>query len=175
MAAGTGMGIAVTTVTEDAQAPLGFIHTEPASLNQGLTAQGEKTWIYVRAGVALTAGAVCIRQDSASGNNGNYGNPDSEATPPVPPDGVIPSTGAVAVDRVVGAAQHTIALGSYGFIQRSGIATVTDDGTMAVDLGITPVAAGEAATVAVGTESFGLCLVQGGAGGAATAMIHCTG
>lgn len=177
MAAGTGMGIAVTTVTEDAQAPLGFIHTEPASLNQGLTAQGEKTWIYVRAGVALTAGDVCIRQPDIAGstNNENYGNPDSEATPPVPPDGVVPSTGAVAVDRVVGAAQHTIALGSYGFIQRSGIATVTDDGTMAVDLGITPVAAGEAATVAVGTESFGLCLVQGGAGNPATAMIHCTG
>ena len=38
---GTGMGIAVTTVTTDAQAPLGFIHTEPASLSQGLLAQGE--------------------------------------------------------------------------------------------------------------------------------------
>jgi len=175
MSAGTGMGIAVTTVTTDAQAPLGFIHNEPASSSQGLSAQGEKTWIYVRAGVALTAGAVCIRQDSASGNNGNYGNPDSVVTPPVPPDGVIPSTGAVAVDRVVGAAQHAIALGSYGFIQRSGICTVTDSGTMAVNLGITPVAAGEAGTVAVGTESFGLCLVQGGAGNPGTAMIHCTG
>lgn len=177
MSAGTGMGITVTTVTTDAQAPLGFIHNEPASSSQGLTAQGEKTWIYVRAGVAITAGAVCIRQPDIAGltNNQNYGNPDSEATPPVPPDGVVPSTGAVAVDRVVGVAHHAIALGSYGFIQRSGICAPVDDGTMAVNLGITPVAAGEAGTVAVGTESFGLCLVQGGAGNPGTAMIHCTG
>lgn len=174
MSAGTGMGIAVTTVTTDAQAPLGFIHNEPASSSQGLLAQGEKTWIYVRAAAALALGEVCIRQASATGDAGNYGNPDS--TVPVG-TGVILSSGLVAVNRVVGVAQHAIAINSYGFIQRSGIGTVLDDGGLVVNLGITPDSLGEATTAAVGTDSFGLCiLLDGGtAGDPSTCMIDCKG
>ena len=165
---GTGMGIAVTTVTTNAQAPLGFIHTEPASLSQGLTAQGEKTWIYVKAsGSALAAGDVCIRQPGSQ----NYG--DLVVGPTA--NGVIISSGAVAVDRVVGVAQHAIPDGSFGFIQRSGIGNATDNGTLAVDDGITPAAAGDAATAGVGVGSFGLALTAPGAGLIAVCLLNCDG
>jgi len=171
---GTGMGIAVTTVTTDAQAPLGFIHTEPASSSQGLLAQGEKSWIYVRAAAALALGEVCIRQGSVTDDAGNYGDPDS--TVPVG-TGVILSSGLVAVSRVVGVAQHAIAINSYGFIQRSGICTVLDDSNLAIDLGITPDSLGQATTAAVGVDSFGLVILLdgGGAGDPSTCMIDCNG
>lgn len=149
---GTGMGIAVTTVTTDAQAPLGFIHTEPASLSQGLLAQGEKSWIYVKAGAALAAGEVCVR--ALTPNNGNYG--DLVVGPTV--NGVILSTIADSIERVVGVAQHAIADGEFGFIQRSGIGDVLDGGLTA-DLGIIPDNVGAAtAAVAVLDPSFGLCI-----------------
>jgi len=164
---GTGMGIAFNTVTLDAQAPMGFIHTEPASLSQGLLAQGEKTWIYVKAQAALAAGDVCVR----SGGAGNYGNTvvGADAT------GVILGDAGDSTERVVGVAQHTIAIGSFGFIQRSGIGDVIDGG-LAADAGIIPDAGGDATTaVAVTDASFGLCIVAGGAGVLSACMLDCKG
>lgn len=152
MSAGTGMGINVGLVSTDAQAPLGFIHNEPASLNQGLLTQGEKTWIYVKAGAALAVGTVCVRAPGA--NNGNYGNTlvGADAT------GVVLAAAGDALGRIVGVAQHALADGEFGFIQRSGIGNAIDGG-IAADTGIIPgAAAGQVQTVAAALPSFGVGL-----------------
>lgn len=169
---GTGMGIAVTTVTLDAQAPMGFIHTEPASLSQGLLAQGEKAWIYVKAsGSDLAAGDVCARQSGS----GNYGNTvvGADAT------GVVTSIITDSSIQIVGVAQHAIADGSFGFIQRTGIGTVSvATGGCTLDTALRPDAAGDGRNVAAITDvsfAWALATVAAGAGNTVSAVMNCEG
>ena len=59
MSAGTGMGISLTTITTDAQAPLGFIHTEPASVG----GMGATEYIYI----SVRFSDVAAQIDAATG------------------------------------------------------------------------------------------------------------
>tara|TARA_Y100001973_G_C5185296_1_gene327446 strand:+ start:1551 stop:2057 length:507 start_codon:yes stop_codon:yes gene_type:complete len=104
------MGIAVTDVSTEQKLPLGFKYTEAASGDD----MGERTWVYVfnDGGASLTAGCAAFRDPSAA----NASDPAGKMY------GVfIAASGTVyPAVSVVGVAQHTIAAGSYGFIQCKG-------------------------------------------------------
>jgi hypothetical protein len=166
------MGIAVTTVTTTAQAPLGFIHTEPASLSQGLAAQGEKTWIYVKAsGSALAAGSVCARQ----AGSGNYGDLVVGPTP----NGVVTCVAADSSTQIVGVAQHAIPDGEFGFIQRTGIGTVlVATGGCTADTALRPDANADGRDVGFIVDvsfAWALATVAAGAGATVRAVMNCEG
>ncbi len=96
----TAAGISTSTVTTDAQAPLGFELTVPDG------DKGAQVWVYVfndEASTAFAAGDVIVRDASTQ----TY-------------DGIL-NTDVTAAVRVLGIAQHAIAAGSYGFILRKGI------------------------------------------------------
>lgn len=169
MAIDTGIGIKFSTVSTTQQAPLGFTFTEPASQRQAVASQGIRQWIYVKAGAALVAGDVCVRQAGA----GNYGDPDTAATGPIL---------GVAADssvQVVGVAQHVIAQNSYGFILRTGIGIVgVATGGCTADTALRPDAGGDGRDVAAITDvSFAWALetVGSGAGNTAKAVLTCVG
>lgn len=123
----TAMGISITTVSTEAQAPLGFIHVEPASVGAGY---GDKTYIYVKnVGAALAAGEMASR--------GGGGATTYEVT----------KSGATEDDLVVGAAQVAIPQNSFGFLLRKGRATVTG-GVGALGDTATTAAAGASAVLA---------------------------
>ena len=114
MSATRTMGISVTDVDTEQKLPLGFIYRQPASGDDF----GEKHWVYVyNDGAAiLAAGGIVIRDPSAATASdpagAMYGCELADASTP---------TSAMLV---VGVAQHAIAVGSYGFIQCKGRATV---------------------------------------------------
>jgi hypothetical protein len=162
---GTAMGINITQVSTTQLAPLGFIHADPASVNQAIASQGAKAWIYVKAGAALAAGDVCVRQ----GGTPNYGDPNVAATGPI-----LCAAGDDTA-RVVGVAQHAIPQNSYGFIQRTGIGLVTV-ATSTADLGLICAAAGDGQPAAAITDkSFATALVTAGAPAVVPAWLQCTG
>jgi len=72
---------------------------------------GEQVWVYVEAGAALAQGLVAMRDAGETTKK------------------VILATANVASRRVVGVAQHTIALASFGFILKSGMGEVQADDT----------------------------------------------
>jgi len=104
------MGIGVTDVSTTQQLPLGFKYTEFADG----TDMGEKTWVYIfnDGAASLTAGCAAFRDPSAANASDPaglmYGAFIAAAATVYP---------AVSV---IGVAQHTIAAGSYGFIQCKG-------------------------------------------------------
>lgn len=162
---GTAMGINITQVSTTQLAPLGFIHADPASVNQSIASQGAKAWIYVKAGAALAPGDVCVR---AAGQP-NYGIPDVAATGPI-----LCAAGDDTA-RVVGVAQHAIPQNSYGFIQRTGIGNVTVTSSTA-DAGLICAAGGDGQPAAAITDkSFATALITAGAPAVVPAWLQCTG
>jgi len=110
----SAMGIAVTTVTTDQQAPLGFIHVEPAQSVGDDAGFGERHWVYVfnDDGVnAFVAGQIIYRDPSAATNDW-WGGTRTPVT--------------VHQSKVIcmGVVQHAIAGGSYGFILQKGVGTI---------------------------------------------------
>jgi hypothetical protein len=106
----TAAGLSVTTVTTDQQAPLGFQLTVPNG-DFGL-----QTWVYV------------FNDDAAA--NWAIGDLIQLDTDFVPFHGIQSAGSALVKLRVLGAAQHTIAAGSYGFILQRGRGTVNGDGSL---------------------------------------------
>ena len=110
MSATRTMGINVTDVGTSKVLPLGFVYRQPASGDD----YGEKHWVYIYndGSADMTAGAIIIRDPSAASTSAPvgllYGCDIAGASTPVP---------AMAI---VGVAQHTIAAGSYGFVQSKG-------------------------------------------------------
>ena len=97
----TAMGISITTVSTDAQAPLGFIHIEPASVGNSF---GETHYIYVKnIGGPLATGQVAKR-----------------ASPLYEVDVSVADSDDVAV----GVCVTPIPNNSYGFLIRKGAAPV---------------------------------------------------
>ena len=138
----TAAGLSVTTVTTDQQAPLGFQLTVPNG-DFGL-----QTWVYV------------FNDDAAA--NWAIGDLIQLDTDFVPFHGIQSAGSALVKLRVLGAAQHTIAAGSYGFILQRGRGTVKASGR-AGEMG-----AGEEAGV------FGMNLTASGVAGAAlTCWLDC--
>jgi len=109
-----------------AQAPLGFIHVEPASqvpfdwqppddpagAPVGLTGAGDQKWIYVYAVEDLAVGTVVTRSGLTD-------------TPPVGAAVATTAPDTSAPAAVLGVAQYEILQGFFGFILRTGPGVVT--------------------------------------------------
>ena len=161
-----------------AQAPLGFIHCEPASQDPlqvdptapfpplGLTGSGDQEWIYIyhdgAAGTTLTAGTVCIRDGLTL----------------VTPNGAayaIPSlVGASAGANVIGVAQYDIPAGFFGFILRKGPGTITYNAAAAGGLPLITTGVGAAVAGLAAVAGFGVSSPIGG-GGLGFAILNCSG
>lgn len=161
----TAMGISVVTVSEDQQAPLGFVHVEPASAQAGLAAtdtaqdSGGRVWIYVKntSGIALSPGTVCAR-------DGAEANATIQATTNHPA-------------KVIGVAQHAIAAGYYGFLLRKGHGKADHNGACAVTKGlVTSAGNGEvSASPGVVEATIGHCTIAVGGAGLGDAYLNCCG
>jgi hypothetical protein len=136
--------------------PLGYEVTLPATKGGAGGVDnnaGPQTWIYVHASVVLATGEVCSHAATATTYSVRLLPANSHA------------------GGAVGVAQHAIASGSYGFIQKRGKASVLADGggvtanlgMMAGDVAGTADAAG-----AVTTASFGIACATG-----ASAAVEC--
>jgi len=136
--------------------PMGYEVTLPATKGGAGGVDnnaGPQTWIYVHASVALAAGEVCSHV----------------ATPTTYSVRLIPIN--THAGSVVGVAQHAIALGSYGFIQKRGKAAVkADAGGVTVNLGLIAgdVAGTADAAAAVTSACFGIACATG-----ASANVEC--
>lgn len=172
MAITTAAGITSTTVTTDQQAPLGFELVVPTPN------AGDQVWIYVQCVVAqLNVGNAAMRPNGA------------------PTYVAQPTTAATAFQpaRVIGVAQHTIAVNSYGFILKRGLGTVQagNGAVVGADRGLTTAGTAVAGTFAdavanasaiTDTEAqiIAWCVVASAASGpapagSATALIDCKG
>ena len=158
------------------QAPLGFIHCEPASqvpleidgtpLPIGLTGAGDQEWIYIYhpAGAAnpLAAGDVCVRDGLTPAG---YGAAYADHSP----------AGASSGAGVIGVAQYAIPVGFFGFILRKGPGAVNygvapaNGGRPLITTGVG--AAIEGAATAAG---FGVSL-DNGVAGVQNAILNCNG
>ncbi|MAH50552.1 hypothetical protein CMI37_32320 [Candidatus Pacearchaeota archaeon] len=160
------MGIAVTDTGTTQVLPLGFEYHEPASGDD----QGEKVWVYVyndEASAAFAQGTVVMRDAATT----TY-------------DGVKSTAGVVPAYRILGVAQHAIAAGSYGFIQKKGIAEVLA-GTGTIDVNESICADGSVAGTAMESSAlsaaqefscdFGWATEDAAAAALATCMINCLG
>ena len=165
MSATRTMGISVTDVDTSAKLPLGFVYREPASGDN----EGEKHWIYVfndEASTAWAQGNVIARD----GGTTTY-------------DGIL-AAASTPSSRVLGVAQHAIAAGSYGFIQRRGIAEVLA-GTGTIDVNESICCDGSVAGTAMESSAlsaaqefscdFGWATENAAAAALATCMINCLG
>ena len=167
----TGAGISPTTVTNESGAglddasqlaPLGFQLTTPNG------DKGFQTWVYVKAGGAITEGLICQLIDSATTYE------------------VIAAPTSVSVNdtavRVVGVAQHAIGDNGFGFILAKGFGNVrAGSAGISVDTGVTSggSAVGRGLDFAAGTTTAGCiiahCTVVAGANAQATCFINCPG
>lgn len=165
MSATRTMGINVTDVDTSAKLPLGFIYREPASGDN----EGEKHWVYV------------FNDDSSAFAQGNVVVRDAGTTTY---DGILSPAAVVPSYRILGVAQHAIAAGSYGFIQRRGIAEVLA-GTGTIDVNETICCDGSVAGTAMESAAlsaaqefscdFGWATEDAAAAALATCMIDCQG
>jgi len=113
-------GIVTTSVSTTPEYPVG----ETFMVSQSTADEPAQVWTYVKAGVELTAGLVAMKASGSGTCSGVVlASNTSHAL------GVCPRT------RVVGVAQHTIALNSYGFILSRGVGVIKagDAGTDQLD------------------------------------------
>lgn len=158
----------LTTVDTAQKYPLGMTFTEPA---MGATASasddrntGEKQWIYVlndsTAAAAWAAGNVIVHLAGGL----TYAGRKSQ-------------TGLLSSEGVIGVAQHAIASGSYGWIQRRGLAEVLADAagtTIDVCIIISNATAGTCEAGTALDHGFGRA-TETVAAGLATCVIDCRG
>lgn len=154
----------ITRVDTTQQFPLGALFTVPGTSSGTLANQGKQTWIYVYndSGGALAQGDVLIRKAATATYN------------------VRKSPAAAGNSfQVVGVAQHAIANGSYGWVQRTGPnAEVTaDTGGITADTGIKigNAVAGCADAAAANEDCFGWSTETVAATAKATCFLDCRG
>ena len=131
----TAAGINKDLVTTDQQAPLGFELTVPTAN------AGNQIWIYVQCvTVALAEGLAAMRPDGAI----TY-----TATP------TTIAVNAVHPNRIIGVAQHAIAINSYGFILKNGLGSVQagNGAVVAANTGLTTAGTGVDGTFAAAVTS----------------------
>lgn len=109
----TAMGIATTTVTSTMQAPLGFVHEEPAASSGNRVNMGMQKWVYIHNDslVNLAAGDIVNRATATEEWSG----------------AIAPGTALTIKQRALGVAQHAIPAGYYGFILMKGVGVVQTD------------------------------------------------
>mgnify|MGYP003645556232 CR=1 FL=1 len=174
MAITTAAGLSSTTVSTTQQAPLGFELTVPTANS------GEQTWIYVQATAAgVNPGIACMRAAAAT-------------TYTVQPTGIAVDPELPA--RIVGVAQHAIALNSFGFILKRGLGVVQagNGAVVPANTALTTAGTGIAGTFAAvvsntnaqtdtGDKVIAWCVTASAASGPAPngldgrAMINCIG
>jgi len=168
-----------------AQAPLGFIHCEPASqapLNWApgalhplpTSGGGDQTWVYVyNAGPALIAGEAVTRGGATSAVPGFVGFVGALVTQSL--DALVSANAAV----IMGVAQYAIPTGFFGFIlvKGPGIANLPGGGAVAGGRGLIPGLAGELAEdAAVGTaNTCGMSIIDAATGTNALVILDCNG
>lgn len=164
MSATRTMGINVTDVDTEAKLPLGFVYREPASSD----GQGEKHWVYVfnDDSSSFVIGTIVVRDASTLTSDAIIAPVDSSYM------------------RVLGVAQHTIAAGSYGFVQSKGIAevlagteTIDDDEVVAVSAAVAGrgMEGGSIAAAAHEAAVIGFATEDAASGALATCWINCLG
>ena len=151
MAIGSASGISVTDVRTSAEgpaAPLGFEVVKQAASGNGL-----QTWVYVfndEASTDFSAGMIVYRDPSATTYDW-YGGLIA------PVDAHQPKV------MVLGVAQHTIAAGSFGFILKRGVGSITaGTAALTVDAPFTSGGAdnaGRAITYADGTANENIAVI----------------
>ena len=153
MSATRTMGIAVTDVSTPQKLPLGFEYHDPASSDD----QGEKVWVYIQATGALAEGEIVMRAASTVECKG------------------LVTTGFMAAHRLLGVAQHTIAINSFGFILKRGIGEVAafDTGNDQDDNPLTCDAGGRADVMADGNEEGVFAHATESAAATAGALFTC--
>ena len=148
-------GIVTTRVSTEAEYPVGekFMVSQPAADTQ------PQEWIYVKAGAGLAQGNVVARANGSTTCSG------------------VVVAGADAAGKIVGVAQHTIALNSFGFVQSKGIGEVTADGSATTaNAAIMTVASGEVSAMTGGNEHKVIGLAtEAITSGLATCFINCPG
>jgi len=118
MSAGTAMGIDLALVSTgggNAQMPLGFIHTVPA----GVDGEGEKTYIYVSTVASINTALGLARAGTTYGGVTLSGLTEDSR--------LVGITINDMTDATLGVAAGTR---RFGFVQRTGIATVTGAGAV---------------------------------------------
>lgn len=157
------MGVSLTDVGTTQQLPLGFEYHKPAEMTNDT---GEEVWVYILADEALEEGDIVeVKTDYANPYHGMQGN------------------AATAAKALLGVAQHVIASGSYGFIQKRGKADyVKGDGSVAAGDALVSHGSGAADTLDTdeGDMVFGYALTADAADSTLTssqvvcsAMINC--
>ena len=159
MAIDTGIGISLTQVTTTKQAPLGQTVLQPA----GSDNTGEKVWLYVwnNSGSPIAPNMLVARDTGTT-----------SAQIRLCPAGASPAramgvTGATAIPD-----------GSYGWILRKGIHTVTADATVAASVGAFPdtgTAGNVMGTVADTDQVIGATIAGRTGAGTFSAYINCIG
>lgn len=140
----TAAGIDATLTSTTQQAPLGQLLVEPAIMSGTRANQGPRVWVYVLNAEAATnfvQGTIISRDLGAATYAGN----------------VAPLNAPSAA--VMGVAQHLLAFGSYGFIQKLGIGEVlADTGGITADnaLVVGNAVAGRADNAGAGVHAFGV-------------------
>tara|TARA_R110000737_G_C14298186_1_gene435428 strand:- start:48 stop:509 length:462 start_codon:yes stop_codon:yes gene_type:complete len=124
----TVSGIEVTTVSTTAQFPVG----EKFSVAQPASDFPAQTWIYVKAIDAFAVADIVMLDVAALGKA----------------HGLQSTTTAQYSGKILGVAQHVIALGSFGFIQCGGVGEIKTTGTIGVGIGII-----DSTTVGTGTAA----------------------
>jgi hypothetical protein len=121
----------ITAADDSALYPLGSLYLEPADdvVAANSTHEGDRLWVYVKAGSTITANSVVARDAGASPFTGR--------------DGAATSTAA----EVLGIANYAIATGKYGWVIRRGCAEA-DCLSVTAGVDIVPANAGEVNDVA---------------------------
>jgi len=118
----TAAGIATDLVTATQQAPLGFELTVPNG------DYGNQVWVYIKnvddGPTALAEGKPVMTLDNTDATKAEYFQVQ------------ICPTGNHSSKKVVGVAQHTIAVNSYGFVLKSGKGSVLGGATVASGLSL---------------------------------------
>tara|TARA_R110000824_G_scaffold3746_7_gene17787 strand:+ start:1232 stop:1762 length:531 start_codon:yes stop_codon:yes gene_type:complete len=169
--------IDVTEVDTSATAPLGQLYFEPATSQASVTTvkppanSGPRTWVYVFNDdtAILVAGRIVMRDALST----NY-------------DGLLTTAGTlIPTIRLLGVAQHDIAVGSYGWILKQGVGEVMagNGAVIGADTALTSAGtttAGTALDFAAGTTAPGCIFAfsteaSTGTNGLATCRIDCRG
>ena len=153
------------TDASPARFPTGYEVMLPATKSGALSVannSGGETWIYVYndSGSEIAANMVVMRKAATSTYN------------------VLLATASISPQRIVGISQHAIANGSYGFILKRGLGTVTADASVTADVGmiVDGSTAGNVTHAAAVTDVGIGCTLAGRSGsGTLTAFVDCSG
>tara|TARA_R100000664_G_scaffold12664_1_gene20365 strand:- start:4803 stop:5273 length:471 start_codon:yes stop_codon:yes gene_type:complete len=152
----TGAGILPTTVTTTQQAPLGFILTVP----DGNNGNKEYMYVYNDSGSTLAIKEMVMRKSQSQ----TYAAAKAEAN--------------CVSARVLGVPETAIPNGSYGFVVRRGVTTVSAGEALAVDIPLkihsTAGTVADAVASTLGGD-IGQSLAAVGGAGDAVVFLSCKG